>query len=281
VIGSTGSHRSMQCSLGTDELPDVSAPIVVIDPPWYPEYFEVFLWAAARLVTKRGHVLVSFPAAGTRPMVKDERDRSLERAEVLGLELQEIRRNAVGYRSPPFERAALEAAGLGSLPGDWRRGDLLLLRRCGAGHVDEVSADLGERDWSAVPAEPTQVRVRQRASDGVAVVDPRLVTIVAGDVLSSVSRRDPRRTEADVWTANHRVFHCVHPSALTAIATATAAGDEEGGTAVNAAEAIVQAIGRDLTEAERMNVEEAHGQWLNLLALETEDLRRHLWLDET
>ena len=44
--------------------------------------------------------------------------------------------------------------------------------------------------------------------------DADLVSIVAGDVLPSVSRRDPRRSPANVWTSGNRVFRTNNPQLL-------------------------------------------------------------------
>jgi hypothetical protein len=157
-----GPHTALLCDLGSDTLPDISAPVVLIDPPWYPEHFRVFLWAAARLLEDGGgHVLVSFPAAGTRPGVIAERDDALSWARELGLDLQEIRRGAVGYRSPPFERSALAAEGLDELPGDWRHGDLLILRSTQANLDLPCPRSVGGGDWRSIAAHPTEIRVRR------------------------------------------------------------------------------------------------------------------------
>jgi hypothetical protein len=58
-----------------------------------------------------------------------------------------------------------------------------------------------------------RVRLRVRLGCDVAH-DPRLTRLVEGDVLPSVSRRDPRRVEARVWTSGNRVFGCTAPSKL-------------------------------------------------------------------
>lgn len=273
VIGTDDSrHFAHQCRLGTDALPKFSAPVVVIDPPWYAEYFDVFLWAAARLVTQGGYVLVSYPAVGTRPGVTAERDASLTWASALGLDLQEIRRNTVGYRSPPFERAALEAAGLGDLPGDWRRGDLLILRAERPADPVAVAKPLQASEWVPIPAGPTQIRVR--AGRTGTVLDPRFFSVVDGDVLPTVSRRDPRRDLVDVWTANQRVYGCANTDALATVAAAMAEG-------ADAEAAVAGAAGRDLVGDEASWITEAVDQLSGLVDREVADLRRYRWLDET
>jgi dihydroorotase-like cyclic amidohydrolase len=50
-----------------------------------------------------------------------------------------------------------------------------------------------------------------------------LRSIVPGDILPSVSRRDPRRANADVWTSGNRIFACGGTSTLVTIIDALAA----------------------------------------------------------
>lgn len=56
-----------QCDLITGQLPDLSARMVVADPPWYPEHTRTFLWASAHLSIPGATVLLAQPALATRP----------------------------------------------------------------------------------------------------------------------------------------------------------------------------------------------------------------------
>lgn len=260
--------------VGCDPLPGVVADAVMIDPPWYPEHVDLFLWAASRLCVDDGVVLLSFPPAGTRPGVADERERALRFAATVGLSLLDIRRGELAYRSPPFERIALAAAGLEDLPDDWRRGDLLVFGAA-TGRAPSVSPPtpvLDDIAWRAVPAAPTRIKVRRperRASSEP--VRPRLVTIVDGDVLPTVSRRDTRRAQVSVWTACNRVFACEDTWALAAIADARARGDD-------AVAAVTDAVGRRLVEHEEKEVREAVEQLDEVMRLEKRDLEECGWV---
>ncbi len=123
-------HRTMIVDLLTDPIPSLApSDVAVVDPPWYPEVLAAFLWAAVPLVRAGGEVWVSMPPLGTRPGVRGERDILLERAPTYGLTLRSVRPGALRYARPPFERAAMRAAGLLHLvPHDWRQGDLVHLR---------------------------------------------------------------------------------------------------------------------------------------------------------
>lgn len=198
-----------------DELPTLSpSDVVLADPPWYPDALEAFLWVAARFLRPGGFLFVSVPPEGTRPTVRQERDDLLRWSHGLGLTLRSTREGALRYAMPPFERAALRAAGVAAyVPSDWRQGDLLVFER-----TDEVGAVrpiCSRPRW--VERVIDRVRIRIDAGASVAGADPRLISIVDGDVLSSVSRRDPRRAVARVWTSGNRVFGCAEPARLVQI----------------------------------------------------------------
>jgi hypothetical protein len=50
-----------------DPLPALELAAAVLDPPWYREYHESFLWAAAVLLRRGGLAVVSFPPPTMRP----------------------------------------------------------------------------------------------------------------------------------------------------------------------------------------------------------------------
>jgi hypothetical protein len=50
-----------------------------------------------------------------------------------------------------------------------------------------------------------------------------LIRVLAGDILPSVSRRDPRRGHADLWTSGNRVFQTDNPQVLLDAAISCAA----------------------------------------------------------
>lgn len=272
IQSQTGPHKALLCDLGSNSIPKVNAQVVLIDPPWYPEHFRIFLWAAARILNDGGHLLASFPAAGTRPGVTAERDEALAWAAKLGLGLQEIRRGAVGYRSPPFEQSALEAEGIGDLPSDWRHGDLLILRKVRETPDVPRPKPVPDQDWRSILGHPTEIRVRD-VSRGQ-TIDPRIFSIVNGDVLPSVSRRDSRRTLVDVWTANNRVFGCANTRILREIAGTI-------NTIWTALDAVSCLAERALTMDEIAHITCAEEQLGDLIEREVADLRRHHWLVET
>ena len=206
ALGGTGGelHDARLCDLRRDGLPDEKSAVVVVDPPWYREHERLFLWAAAQLCQPGGSVLVSVPAEGTRPGVKVDREDALAWAGHLGFEVEAMEPGALGYVSPPFERNALAAVGLGGMPNEWRHGDLVVLRM--REHTATARPECAADDrWPEVMIGSVRIRVNgAECSEGV--LDPRLRKVVPGDVLDTVSRRDPRRQGVAMWTSGNRVF---------------------------------------------------------------------------
>lgn len=205
-------HRATIVDLLTDPVPTLApADVVVVDPPWYPEVLAAFVWAAVPLVREGGDVWLSAPPLGTRPGVRRERDTLLEQARSYGLTLRSMRPGALRYARPPFERAAMRTAGLlHFVPNDWRQGDLFVFERSGSLAAPRTA--LRWRRW----AERTIAGVRIRVDEAAPPLseDPGLRSVVEGDVLRSVSRRDPVRASVRVWTSGNRVFGCDAPRRL-------------------------------------------------------------------
>lgn len=213
------------CDLTRDELPRVPpASTVVCDPPWYPEDLHAFLWAGCKLSQPRARVLVSLPPLGTRPGMEEERGRLITYATGLGLDLVRVTLGALPYVSPPFERNALRADGLSGTPLDWRRGDLAEFVWLGGELGPRPPVTVREDGWGEVSVEGIRIRVRNQIERGF--FDPSFIPIVAGDVLPTVSRRDPRRRLASVWTAGNRVFGCRGPGILAQVLRAVSTGED-------------------------------------------------------
>jgi hypothetical protein len=64
------------------------------------------------------------------------------------------------------------------------------------------------------------VWVRERQHELFPLGEGLLKPLVEGEVLKSVSRRDPVRDRVDVWTSLNRVYSSSHPGAVQAICRA-------------------------------------------------------------
>jgi hypothetical protein len=234
---------------------------VMLDPPWYEDEFRRGLVTAARLVRDGGMIFVSWPAHATRPFLRDELSRFLAFANALGLELESVDESVLTYATPFFEGVSMRAAGLPVLAA-WRQADLIRFvrrKRVHGSHDDGSVQRPPLIEWTNHHVGRLQIRL---AKHGTSVVDPRLVSLVEGDILRSVSRRDPVRASARAWTGANRIFHCDTPDLLATVVQHLFEGPVPH---------LEAKFGRTLTSDERGLVEEAAVQIRNLEAREANE----------
>jgi hypothetical protein len=155
---------------------------------------------------------------------------------------------------PPFERNALQAEGLYTISEDWRRGNLAVFVRTQLAHVLHPQS-VDEAAWAEEVLLGMRVRIRPQPAGGFQ--DPTLKSLVPGDVLPSVSRRDRRRRFVDVWTSGNRIFACSGRHVLRQIVTAVAADHSP-------AEVVAAYLQRPLHQEEKRLVSRAAYQLLGV-----------------
>lgn len=249
-----------------DMIPGLGADLVIADPPWYPDQMKGFLWSAAQTCAYGGTILASVPPVGTRPGIREEIAELSEWVQTIGLSSPTIQAGMLPYQTPMFEHNALNQAGLTSLPLDWRRGDLAIFTK-----VQSASFKRPERiedepsDW--LEEEINGVRIKIKSYGEEDFQNPTLLRIVPGDILQSVSRRDPIRELVQVWTSGNRVFACVGRNVLHNILYALRSGEDP--------ERQVSArIRRPLTRSEKALVKKTHEKLEQLFELEREEACR-------
>lgn len=221
---------------------DEIADVVVMDPPWYPEYAASFFYAAAAACRRGGYVLACLPGEGTRPGLERERTELARTFKALGLTLQGVTSQFIRYETPHFEWNAFLAAGLTGDHRLWRLGDLWVLRRTEIVRPERPATPGDTENWEEVSIGRMRVRflTGQMRSGNTA-----LGSIVDGDILPTVTRRDPRRAAARVWTSGNRVFSCNDPDTLLAAVRARVRGQDPVAAAA-------RALGRRPSASERL-----------------------------
>lgn len=195
--------RPLDIAVCANDFPRDRASVVVVDPPWYIDFFRPMLRAAAAACEMGGFVLASLPPVGARPTATADRTLIARLAQRLGLDHVEERSGAIRYDTPFFERNVLAARGI-VVPPHWRSGDLFLFRKQRESSLPMPSKG-GRRDsWTEVSIGRMRLFVRR---DGVSPSGLRgILPLVEGDVLQSVSRRNPLRRKAQLWTSGNRIF---------------------------------------------------------------------------
>lgn len=205
-------------------LPRESGEAVLLDPPWYLDYVRPMLAAAAHACRPGGVVLISLPPDGARPSAVDDRRAVVAFAERLGLAMIEHLPLAIGYETPFFERNALAAAGI-SPPPQWRRGDLVVFRKVRPSRRPPIASSSRRRDWTEVGV--GRMRLFIRGVGEARSEEASFASLIGGDVLPTVSRRDPRRQLANIWTSGNRIFR-TNNAQLVLEAAISCAGTEIG-----------------------------------------------------
>ena len=252
------------CDVARDKLPPVTASTIVADPPWYEADTISFLWSAATLCRADGIVMLSLPPVGTRPGIAGERTRIEEAAGGFGLELAGIYPGILRYLMPFFEWNALRASGFTGPSLAWRRGDLAVFARNGRAARTPRPQAPKEGRWIEESLGRTRFRLREDMHSDFS--DPVLRSMIADDILPTVSKRDPRRAGVDVWTSGNRVFRCQGTSVLATIIAAVRCGGSPE-------DAVIRQLGRNLTRKERHEVGNATLQVVDVVKWEGAELR--------
>ena len=218
-------NREIDCPISIQFCSSITKPrggasVVILDSPWYLDHIRPMLATAAAVCNLGGNILISLPPDGTRPSAAEDRVRVLMFADRLGLRAVETHALALTYEMPFFEKNALAACGL-QVRDFWRRGDLVVFRKV----VDKNSpiiAGAGRKgSWREIEIGRMRLLIRHDAASNKGQVLQRLV---GGDILPTVSRRDRRRTQVQVWTSGNRVFASSAPDLLITAAL-VASGD--------------------------------------------------------
>jgi hypothetical protein len=185
--------------LYTDEPPALGADAAILDPPWYPADTCAFLVATSRICKAGARIVLCQPALATRPGVAEERAALLGELPRLGLICRRVDAARIRYHMPHFEASSLKIAAPNlSVPDDWRVGDVLLLEK-----IDDAPSLLkrpvSTESWREVIFGPVRIKLRRAGATD-------LGSLVPGDILDTVSRRDPIRARIGLWTSGNRVF---------------------------------------------------------------------------
>ena len=183
-----------------------SADMVFFDPPWYVDYYDLFLRRSMQLSYGRYATVafVLFPLL-TRPASLQERKRVFEIAMSYGLSLVSMETHVAHYYTPQFEQETLVRKGIEAK--NWRRGDLAVFISDGTRLPENIALRVEEGQWRELIVGKVKVKVRVKDENPDIYIAPELLDFADGHVaLPTVSRRDPIRKEIDLWTSTQRGF---------------------------------------------------------------------------
>jgi hypothetical protein len=195
----------IRVDFAAEQPPRLEAAAVILDPPWYPADTLAFLAGGSLACRLGARLWLCQPTPATRPGVAAERAALLAALPALGLACEAVWHAVVRYHTPHFEAMSLRTTlAEVTVPGTGRAGDLLQLRKI-ATVAHRAPAAGGDRSWRDARFGP--VRIKLRASPD----EYDLAPLLPGDVLATVSRRDPIRDRIGVWTSGNRVLGLANP----------------------------------------------------------------------
>ena len=175
---------------------------VVCDPPWYLEDIELVIIRAAKLVAEGGSIYLSIPRLLTKPSIINERLLLQKKISEWGLVMAEIK-PIVSYEVPPFEINAYRD--IPCFSGRiWRYGDWLKLKKIDNTNIDHICRS-SSLEWKEINCGVKRVFLRS-INESDCYVAPKLRHLVQGDILNTVSRRNPYIDQIGIWTSRNAIM---------------------------------------------------------------------------
>jgi hypothetical protein len=178
---------------------------IIMDPPWYSPHFYQFMWLASQCIEVGGIVGISLPPINTRPNIDKERIEWFSFCQRQGLCLENLYAQKLHYAMPFFEFNAFRAAGIKDILPFWRKGDLALFRKVHTDFQERPKLDEERRDWEEREVDTVRIRIKIEKVEEKPK-ELKISHLIKGDILPTVSTRDKRRDNANVWTSGNRVF---------------------------------------------------------------------------
>jgi hypothetical protein len=185
---------------------------VIMDPPWYTPHFFQFMWLAAECVSIGGVVAISLPPINTRPNIKDERIEWFSFCKEIGLCIESLEPQTLQYAMPFFEFNALRAGGINDIMPFWRKGDLAVFRKVENSEYPRPTHEAFKNRWKEKEYKAVRIRVKVLNDfEENSTEELEIENILKMDILPTISSRDERRAEANIWTSGNRIFKTNRP----------------------------------------------------------------------
>jgi len=197
---------------GNIKLEEIRADIVVMDPPWYLEYYQRFFDICNTICKVDGRILGVFPPEMTRNSISDEKQQLSDYVRLLGFEDLVFEKHCIGYSTPPFEKNVLRVKNINNYPNNWRIGDFFITTRkfhCPINLSNSSVCFSSENTiWSETNLGKIRIKFKQKPIDRDSIFDIKINSLYDGDIYPSVSRRFEGHKEINIWTCGNRVYNC-------------------------------------------------------------------------
>lgn len=212
---SLNSHCIKDCNVNYDfsdhtDACSIFADIIIMDPPWYMEYYKKFFDICRSICSDHCSVITALPSNLTRDTVEDENVELINYLLRNGYYNICLHNNAVSYDTPPFERNVLSAYNIRNYPSDWRYGNVLTADMSSRSELSPGSNRLSPvfRSWFEKSIGIVRFKLTQEYPSETSDTLISLVSIFPDDIYPSFSRRYACDNKFNVWTSGNRVLMC-------------------------------------------------------------------------
>lgn len=189
----------------------ISADYIIMDPPWYYNYYMLFFNRAAMMSRKDTYIYCIMPPLFTRFTAQSERNVLLKEISwKYGFKKTHYYQGTVSYHTPPFEKNVLKEHGILSIPNNWRIGDLLIVQKITEKkHYPVETGIVCELNWVEETIQTVRFKLRYCCSNqDITSYDISLNKVYSSEIYPSVKRSFSDKENINVWTSGNRVFWC-------------------------------------------------------------------------
>ena len=217
IMSSRTKYINVDISGPCKALKRIYADYIVMDPPWYNIYYELFFDRAMLMAQMDSCIVCVMPPSFTRATADKEKEQLLKLLDnQYGLKKLHYYSGVVSYHTPPYEQNVLKANGICCIPANWRIGDILVVQKKGSGTRKKAVYLPSEESvlWDEVSIGPVRIKIRHE-KDQFDTYNIKLDSIYPNDIYPSVKRSSRGKSVAiNVWTSGNRVFRCSNPALL-------------------------------------------------------------------
>ena len=180
--------------------------IIIMDPPWYIDYYRLFISRSAELIASNGWLYSSLFPFNTRPYAVQERIDIMTLFTTSGFSPWCILNSVLEYETPFFEEKSLQDSGI-ELQQNWRHGDMIILRS--SGFLRPLlfgNCILEDPVWKEISFRKKRIKIRVNPVLNI-YIKPEIIPLCNESyIFPTVSRRHPYRNLVDMWTSENEAF---------------------------------------------------------------------------
>lgn len=214
----------INCNVNYD-MPDnvdykmIKANLVIMDPPWYVEYYKKFFDICSDICDSICLVCGVFPPVLTRDTILAERNEISNYISEYGFDKLSFEQHIIEYSTPPFEINVLRINNILNYPLNWRVGDFFYTRRINLMQnlIEKSFVSVRDTSWFEVSVGKIRIKCKQESIKLDDLFNISLRSIYPDNIYPSVSRRYIGSQDINVWTSGNRVFCCTNIPLLTEI----------------------------------------------------------------